>query len=340
MKDSKIFRGVYDRRDFIKYSAMLTASLMTPSLNFGKTDKWSNVLPTRKLGKTNIDATLFTMGTGSSGVDYDKAKTVIDVAIENGCRFIDTARAYGRGEREKQLGPILEPYRKEIILLSKTYAQNTEELNKDLESSLEALKTDYLDIYLLHAIKSAEDVDNRLNGGVLEAMLEAREKGLIKHIGFSGHYDPVANNYFLNKNLPEIEVMMCPVNPVDPLRESFVVNVLPNAVEKNVGVIGMKIFGGGGLTGQPIRWGGKRGEEREPVIPELLSIKDALYYAWSLPVGTTTLGCSSVEEVKVDIAHLHEFAGMSESKRKSLTENLKDIAERNNLEHYKMPKKS
>ncbi len=336
MKELNMFRDVHNRRDFIKISAMLTASLMTPGFSYGNKDKWSNVLPTRKLGKTNINATMFTMGTGSSGVDYDKAETVIEAAIQSGCRFIDTARAYGQGERERQLGPILTPYRKEIILLSKTYAKNAEELNQDLESSLEALKTDYIDIYLMHAIKSAEDVDNRLNGGVLEAMLEAREQGLIKHIGFSGHYDPGANNYFLNKNLAEIEVMMCPVNPVDPLRESFVVNVLPNAVAKNVGVIGMKIFGGGGLTGQPIRWGEGRGQERESVIPEILSVKDALHFAWSLPISTTTLGCSSVKEIKTDIAHLQSFAGMSESKRKELTKKLKEVASRNILEHYKM----
>jgi len=337
MKKFDKFNYNINRRDFIKFSAMLSATLVMPPLNFGTTDKWSNVLPTRKLGKTNIDATMFTMGTGSSGVDYDNAETVIDIAIQNGCRFIDTARAYGRGEREKQLGPILKQYRKEIILLSKTYAQNTEELKRDLEASLEALKTDHLDIYLLHAIKSAEDVENRLKGGVLDAMVEAREQGLIKHIGFSGHYDPAANNYFLNKNLSEIEVMMCPVNPVDPLRDSFVVNVMPNAVEKNVGVIGMKIFGGGGLTGQPIRWGTDQGQERESAIPDLLSVKDALYFAWSLPVSTTTLGCSSVDEVKTDIEYLKSFTGMSESKRKELTENLIEIASRNNLEHYKMP---
>ena len=338
MKDFNKFDNVFNRRDFIKISAMMSASLMMPSINLGGTDKWSNVLPTRKLGKTNIDATMFTMGTGSSGVNYDQAETVIDVAIQNGCRFIDTARAYGRGEREKQLGPILKQYRKEIILLSKTYAEDTEELKRDLEASLEALKTDHLDIYLFHAIKSAEDVENRLKGGVLEAMVEAREQGLIKHIGFSGHYDPTANNYFLNKNLSEIEVMMCPINPVDPLRDSFVVNVLPNAVEKNVGVIGMKIFGGGGLTGQPIRWGTNRGEKRESVVPELLSVKDVLHFAWSLPVSTTTLGCSSIEEVKADIGYLKSFAGMSESKRKEMTEKVIDIASRNTLEHYKMPK--
>lgn len=336
MKNNKNNNNL-NRREFIKYSAMISASLMVPSFSLGGTDKWSNVLPTRKLGKTGIDATIFTMGTGSSGVDYDKAETVIDVAIQNGCRFIDTARAYGRGEREIQLGPILEPYRKEIILLSKTYAANKEELKRDLGSSLEALKTDHLDIYLFHAVKSAEDIDNRLNGGVLEAMVEAREQGLIKHIGFSGHYDPAANNYFLNKNLPEIEVMMCPVNPVDPLRDSFIVNVLPNAVEKNVGIIGMKIFGGGGLTGQPIRWGTNKGEERESVVPELLSVKDVLHFAWSLPVSTTTLGCSSIEEVKTDIQYLKSFAGMSESKRKELTEKLIEIASKNTLEHYKMP---
>ncbi len=337
MKDLHMFRRVFNRRDFIKFSAMLSASLMMPGFSIGKTDRWSNILPTRKLGKTGLDVTMFTVGSGSAGVDYSMVEEVIDAAIQGGCRFFDTARSYGSGEREKQLGKVLTPkYRNEIILLSKSTAEDAVNLNRDLETSLEALKTDYIDIYLIHAIKSTEDVDNRLNNGVLDAILKAREQGMIRHIGFSGHYDPDAHIYLLDKNLPEIEVLMCPVNPVDPLRKSFILNVLPKAVEKNVGVIGMKVFGGGGLTGMPIMWGGERGEERESVIPELLSVKDALHYAWSLPISTTTLGCSSIEQVKTDIAHLHSYTGMSESKRKELAESLKDVASRNNLEHYKM----
>lgn len=329
--------NMYNRRDFIKFSAMLSATVLMPDFSYGNIDKWSKLLPTRRLGKTGLDVTMFTLGSGSSGVDYDMLEAVFESAIKGGCRFIDTARAYGGGEREKELGQVISPkYRKELVLLSKTYAKDTDSLNRDIEASLEALKTDHVDIYLMHAMKSVEDVDNRLKGGVIDAMVKAKEQGLIKHIGFSGHYDPEVNIYLLNKNIPEIEVMMCPVNPVDALRKSFVLNVLPVAAEKNIGVVGMKIFGGGGLTGQPIRWGATRGEERESVIPEYLSVKDALHYAWSLPISTTTLGCSTVEEVETDIAHLHNFAGMSQSKRKELTEKLKEVASRNLLEHYKM----
>jgi predicted aldo/keto reductase-like oxidoreductase len=159
---------------------------------------------------------------------------------------------------------------------------------------------------------------------------------LIKHVGFSGHYDPDAHIYFLDKNLPEIEVMMVPVNPVDPLRKSFVLNVVPKAVEKGVGVIGMKILGGGGLIGAPIKWGGVRGEKRESVIPGLISYEEALHFAWSLPISTTTLGCTNVEQVKMDIQYLRNYTGMSESKRIELTERLKEAATRNNFEHYKI----
>lgn len=326
-----------DRRDFIKLSGMIMAAMAIPIGCIDVKDKWGHVLPTRKLGKTGLDATLFTMGTGSSGGSYEEIEALIEAAIHGGCRFFDTARAYGRGTRETVLGKFLTPkYRKEIILLSKSKAANADDLNRDLEASLKELKTDYLDVYLIHAISSTEDVDNRLNNGVLEAMLKAKEQGMVKHIGFSGHYNPDANIYLLDKNLPEIEVMMCPVNPVDPLRKSFILNVLPKAVEKNVGVVGMKILGGGGLTGVPINWGGTSGEARESVIPEKIGFEDALHFAWSLPVSTTTLGCTNVEQVKEDIKYLHSFAGMSESKRRELTESLKELALRNNFEHYKM----
>ncbi len=338
MKDINQFNtNVFDRRDFIKLSGMLMATLAIPISCINVKDKWGHVLPTRKLGKTGLDATLFTMGTGTSGGSYEEIEVLIETAINGGCRFFDTARAYGDGTRETALGKFLTPnYRKEIILLSKSTAVNADDLNRDLETSLKELKTNYLDVYLIHAIKSTEDVDIRLKNGVLDAMLKAKEQGMVKHIGFSGHYNPDANIYLLDKNLPEIEVMMCPVNPVDPLRKSFILNVLPKAVEKNVGVIGMKILGGGGLTGLPITWGGTRDEKRESIIPEIIGFEEALHFAWSLPVSTTTLGCTNVQQVKMDINYLQSFAGMSESKRKELTESLKELAVRNNFEHYKM----
>lgn len=337
MKDINLSRNDLNRRDFVKLSGMFMAALALPISGFDIKDKWGAILPTRKLGKTGLDATLFTMGTGSSGGTYQEIEALMNTAINAGCRFFDTARAYGRGSRETELGKFLTPkYRKEIILLSKSGAKTADDLKRDLETSLKELNTNYLDIYLLHNIVSTEDVDSRLETGVLDAMLKAKEQGMIKHIGFSGHFDPDANIYLLDKTLPEIEVMMVPVNPVDPLRKSFVLNVLPKAVEKNVGIIGMKILGGGGLTGVPINWGGARGEKRESVIPELISFEDALHFAWSLPVSTTTLGCTNIEQVKTDIEYLHNFTGMSESKRKELTERLKEVAVRNNFEHYKM----
>jgi predicted aldo/keto reductase-like oxidoreductase len=337
MKDINLFRNDFNRRDFIKLSGMFMAALAIPISGFNSKDKWGSVLPTRKLGKTGLDATLLTIGTGSSGGTYEEIEAIIETANNGGCRFFDTARAYGRGSRETELGKFLtSKYRKEIILLSKSGAKNADDLNRDLETSLKELNTNCLDVYLIHTIVSIEDVDSRLNNGVLDAMLKAKEQGMVKHIGFSGHYDPDANIYLLDKNLPEIEVMMCPVNPVDPLRKSFVLNVLPKAVEKNVGIIGMKILGGGGLTGAPINWGGVRGEKRESVIPEIISFEDALHFAWSLPVSTTTLGCTNVQQVKMDIQYLHNFTGMSESKRNELTERLKEVAMRNNFEHYKM----
>ncbi len=328
----------FNRRDFIKLSTLMSLALTMPSCIRGINDKWGPILPTRILGKTDLNATMFTLGSGAAGKSMTEnlLTSIVETAIEGGCRFFETARMYGRGQREVQLGQILMPkYRNEIILLSKSTAKDADSLNHDLETSLESLKTDYLDIYLLHAIISAEDVDIRLKNGVFDAMLKAKEQGMIRHIGFSGHSDPDAHIYLLNKNLPEIEVMMCPVNVVDPLRKSFILNVLPMAMKKNIGIIGMKVLGGGGLTGATIRWGEDIGQERESVIPELLSLKNALDYVWSLPVSTSTLGCTSVEQVKMDIAYLQEFLSISEVKRNALTKSLKEVAELYNLEHYK-----
>lgn len=325
-----------DRRRFLKLSAALAAILGMPAASkAGITDKWGNVLPQRKLGSTELDVTLFTIGGGAFDADYAKSESIIETAIQGGCRFFETARRYGRGESERQFGNHLPPYRKEIVLMSKTYAEDTESLNRELDISLQSLKTDYIDIYLMHNMRSPEDIENRLKGGVLEALVRAKEEGKIGHIGFSGHNNPESLNYLIDKGFADIEVILLPVTVADPVQNSFILNTLPKAIEKNMGIIGMKVLAGGGYFGGKIPWGRNKGKERARVIPDIISKKEAQHFAYSLPVASTTIGCHNAAHVRENISYAKTFSKLSDEEYKGLIERVKETALNNTLESYK-----
>jgi predicted aldo/keto reductase-like oxidoreductase len=326
-----------DRRRFIKVTASLAALMSMPACLQGPaSDRWGKILPTRTLGKTSLKPTIFTIGSGAFDMNPEAIESIIEAAIEGGCRFFETARAYSRGECERLIGQYLTPnYRNEIILMSKTYARDAEAVKSDVETSLESMKTDYVDIYLMHAIRTPEDLEERLTGGVFDALVKAREEGLIGHIGFSGHSDPAANNYFINKEFPDLEVMLVPVNAADPVKNSFILNTLPLAKEKNIGVIAMKVFAGGGFHGKPITWGAFRGAERDGLIPDIVSNSEALHYALSMPIATASIGCTDAEQVRENIANVKAFTKYTDEQCRELVERVTERAMNNIIEHYK-----
>ncbi len=326
-----------DRRRFIKASAAMAALTSLPfGMRASDTDRWGKVLPTRKLGKTGLEPTIFCLGGGPFDADYQNMEPIVKAAIQGGCRFFETARAYGRGESEKGFGKYLIPdYRNDIILMSKTYAKDAEGVKQDLDISMENMKTDYIDIYLMHAVNSPEDLEERLTGGVFDALVRAKEEGLIGHIGFSGHSYPEANNYFINKGFDDLEVMLVPVNAADPVQHSFIIHTLPVAQERNIGVIAMKVFAGGGFHGVPVTWGRNRGEERERVIPEIISRKEAHHFTLSMPVTTATIGCHDAEHVRENIGNAWEFSKINDAGYADIVTRIESVALKNTLEHYK-----
>lgn len=329
-------RQEFNRRRFLEMAAALTAMAYLPScINAERKDRWGYVLPTRKLGKTGLDVTMFCIGGGAFNLNIPNTDSILKAAIEGGCRFFETARSYGKGKSEEAFGKFLEPYRNEIVLSTKTHALDAETLKSDLSKSLETLKTSYLDIYLMHAIESVDDFKKRMDGGVFDAMLKAKEEGKVRHLGFSGHSDYTVNNYVLDLNLPDIEVMLVPVNVVDNVYNSFTINTLPKAIEKGVGVMAMKPIGGGGMTGSEITWGKDKGSKRDRVIPEVISMREAQHFNYSMPISTATFGCTTAEQVVENISLAKSFTAMSKNEQTELIERVTEIAKNNTLEHYK-----
>jgi len=260
----------------------------------------------------------------------------VEAAFKGGCRFFETARSYGKGgASELAFGRVLEPYRNEIILSSKSRALNGDTLKRELDQSLEALRTNYLDIYLLHNVISLEMCQQKLDGGVWDAMLKAKQEGKIRHLGFSGHSNYKVHNHMLDLDLPELEVMFLPVNVIDTINDSFTINTLPKAVSKNIGTFAMKPLASGGMLGYDITWGIGRGNKRPTVIPDIISMEEAQHFVYSMPVSSVSFGCNSVSEVEESISYAKSFRQMSEKKQKNLIEKVTEIAQKNWLEHYK-----
>ncbi|MCY3665774.1 MAG: aldo/keto reductase [Gemmatimonadetes bacterium] len=143
----------------------------------------SRDLPRTILGRTNLEVTRFGIGgTYCETVDGYKA------ALDCGVNYIDTARSYQGGEDEKLIGQAIQGRRHELILASKSVRRDAKEAREELQTSLRALKTDYLDIFQLHHLNTEEERNQALGpGGALEAAQQAREEGIVRFIGVTGH---------------------------------------------------------------------------------------------------------------------------------------------------------
>jgi aryl-alcohol dehydrogenase-like predicted oxidoreductase len=245
----------------------------------------TNTIPTAAFGTTGRMVTR--VGLGGEGVlrttgKTDAARKVIRSAIEEGITYFDSARVYS--DSELYYGGIWtrDPQtRSRMFQTSKSASRDKAGALKDLEETLGRLGVDYLDLWQIHDVRTAEDLSVISGpGGALEAFVEAREAGKTRFIGVTGHYDPVILARAV-RQWPVDSVMM-PVNPVEEVLGGFLTETLPAAVDKGIAVIAMKIFGGGHYIAPHLG-----------VTPELL-----LRYALSKPITVAIAGCSSVDEVE------------------------------------------
>jgi aryl-alcohol dehydrogenase-like predicted oxidoreductase len=288
------------------------------------------------LGATGKKVTMLGLGGAHiSGVmDEQTAEKVIEAAIEGGIRFFDTAESYNKGLSEERFGKFLTPkYRDIIFLMTKTHARNGAQVHERLDASLKRLNTDYIDLWQVHGVQSAEDIDKRIGGGVLDELLKLKEKGKIRHIGFTGHFDYNAHKYMLEQT-SEFDVCQMPINCHDPNYKSFILNVLPTLVDRNIGIIAMKTLANGGFFGSTQHM--KNGPEPR-IVPGTASIQEALHFVWSLPVSVALTGVHDVEMLNEKIALAKSFTKVSEEDRTELITRVGTAGfEGEKVEFYKM----
>lgn len=312
-----------DRRSFIKTMAALTAGMMVPYENLqgalaAPRDRLGDLLPLRSLGNTGINVTMLGIGGAHIGRATEKnAQALIETALEGGVRFFDNAETYNRGLAETRYGKYLTPnYRDVAFVMTKTTARDAKTAQQHLEDSLRRMKTEYVDLWQIHAITSPEDVDGRLENGVLDVVQKAKESGKARFIGFTGHTSYLAHQRMLERT-ELLETCQMPINCFDPNYKSFINNVMPTLVERNMGILAMKTLSNGGFFGGTRHF---EGGENPRIIPKVASVQEAIHFVWSLPVSVLITGPDDPDMLWEKINLAKSFKKMSEADRLALVE--------------------
>jgi aryl-alcohol dehydrogenase-like predicted oxidoreductase len=327
-----------DRRDFLKAGGAVTAALLTTPV-FADSPKGtlpglpSNprtpaAMPTRNLGKTGYKVGIFSLG-GQAALEkannFDVAVPIVERALDLGVNYIDTSSIYGGPERwsEQYVGKVMAHRRNEAFLATKTKERTRDGSMKMIEKSLQLLQTDHVDLWQLHDIGTTYDVNEVFaKGGAMEALLEMQQQKVVRYIGVTGHYRPDSLVECIKRH--DFDTILMAMNAADPHYYSFNEALLPLAVEKQMGIIGMKIPGRGRLlstwTPPPIEqqkhsW---EGMTIQTSSPGTLKMREALYYTLSKPVSTVIIGCDSIPQLEENVQLAREFTPLNDAQQSEL----------------------
>ncbi|MFW5979165.1 MAG: aldo/keto reductase [Halanaerobium sp.] len=192
----------------------------------------------RKLGKTALNVSEISFG-GIMLMDtpQKEANQIVETAVKKGINFFDVGPTYGNAQNI--LGPALKPFRDKVYLANKTEpGQTKDQVRKDMEESLRLLETDYFDLYQLHEVTDEDALNSALgDGGALEAIIKAKEEGLVKNIGFSAHKEWAALKLIKSY---DFDTVMFPINWNYWFNYNQGPQVIKKAREKEMGIIAIK----------------------------------------------------------------------------------------------------
>jgi aryl-alcohol dehydrogenase-like predicted oxidoreductase len=273
-------------------------------------------IPRRILGRTGVEVTV--LGLGGEGIlrthGFDKeAYAVINRALDLGINYCESARAYDGSE--SYYGKALQERRSEIFLTSKSHARDKQGALAHLHQTLSNMKTDHLDLWQVHDVRTLQDMTEIFGpGGAIEAFVEAKEQGLVRFIGVTGHHDPEITSACI-KRFP-FDTVLLPVNPAEPGHRSFL-DVIPLAREREMGIIGMKVY----LRGLAAR------------LPGQGRLETFLHFALSQPVTNVVIGCDNPRHVDENVSYASSFVPMPREDQDELVSEIAPYARE--LMYYK-----
>src|SRR6266571_1415577 len=274
-------------------------------------------IPKRQLGRTGVEVTI--LGLGGEGIlrthGYEReAYALINRTLDLGITYCESARAYDGSET--YYGKALRERRSEVFLTSKSHARDKAGALAHLHETLRNMRTDHLDLWQVHDVRSAEDIEEIFGpGGAIEAFVEAREKGLVRFIGVTGHHDPAIIRACIER-FP-FDTVLLPVNPAEPAYRSFIGEAIPVAREREMGIVGMKVY----LRGLAAQLPGHTGME------------PYLRFALSQPVSTIIIGCDDLIQLEENVRFARAFTPMTDEEQEELVRHVSPFARQ--LMYYK-----
>jgi aryl-alcohol dehydrogenase-like predicted oxidoreductase len=280
----------------------------------------------RTLGSTGERVSAIGVGgwhLGLKSVDEQLAIRVVRSAVDRGINFLDNCWDYNEGASEVRMGKALrDGYRQRAFVMTKIDGRTKKEAAKQLDESLRRLQVDCIDLVQHHEIIRFEDPHRIFhNDGANAALVEARTAGKVRYIGFTGHKDPRIHLYMLEvakENGFKFDTVQMPLNVMDAHYRSFEKLVVPELVEQEIGVLGMKSMANGILL------------KSKTVTPI-----ECLQYALSLPTSVVITGIDSMDILDQAFAAVESFHPLNDDERNALLRKTREAAADGHFEPFK-----
>lgn len=313
------------RRDFLQASA---AGLAVGALGVGNAQANEGGIPTRTFGKTGEKVSLLCLGGYSATVpaklSEKESLRLIQRAVDEGITFMDNAWDYHDGVAEERMGKALAEggRRDKVFLMTKVCGRTEKEAWSNLEDSLKRLRTDRLDLWQFHEICYDNDPDWVFEEhGAIKAGLRALKEGKVRHLGFTGHKDPLIHRKMLEKPFEWASVQM-PLNVMDAHYRSFQREILPILLQRGIAPLAMKSLGGNGSI----------------VSKAGVPVEDALRYVLSLPITTLVSGIDSEKVLDQNLKIVRDFKPMTADERRAVEQKTLALAGDGRFELFKSSK--
>jgi len=307
----------WSRRDFLK-STTAAVVLGAAEKALGAT---ASTLPKRLLGKTGEMISCIGFGSGSRFCSIDSeeaAQALLERAFALGINYFDTAGSYTRRpiERlsEKRLGEFSKKRRKEIFLATKIDPRDKDGALRSVELSLKFLQTDYVDLIQIHSLSNLDDLERMsAPNGVIAAIQQLKEQKVARFIGITGHNDGAAMTEALRRyDFDTVLMSLNAAQSANPIAQrkmepipAFENSALPVALQKNLGILSMKVMGQGMLVGT--------GAGRASPV-------ELLQFNLSQPVASVVIGCEQLAPLEQNVQAALNFTPISDSGKQKLQE--------------------
>ena len=282
----------------------------------------------RRFGRTSEMVSAIGIGgfhLGKSAVSDEEAVRLVHQGIDRGINFVDNCWDYNKGRSELRVGVALDQggYRDRVMLMTKIDGRTKQEAASQIDTSLKRMRTDRIDLIQHHEILRYDDPDRIFaEGGAMEALVEAKQAGKLRYIGFTGHKDPRIHLHMLEvaaENGFLFDAVQMPLNVMDAHFRSFSQLVVPRLVEQGIAVLGMKSFADSVLL-----------KSQAPIQPI-----EYLHYSLNLPTSVVITGMESQRDMDQAFEAVRTFQPMDPATLADLLERSRPYALKGKYELFK-----